>query len=115
MNTRDCLLSLELLRDFVARVVPPDVYLRNLIVDHIETSNKRLWALRESMRIDEERFAALFGLPLDEYHRYEKEGNPVPVDFLQTVSSKLSISIEWLLCKCPILPIPEPKSVRDQK
>ncbi len=115
MNTRDCLSSLEMLRDFVARVVPLEVYMRNLIIDHIETSNKRLWALRESMRADEEKFAALFDTPLDVYRIYERDGSPVPFDFLQTVASTLSISLEWLLCKHPILPMPEPKTKQEYR
>jgi hypothetical protein len=112
MNPRDCLASLELLRDFVSKVVPLEVYMRNLIVDSIENSNRRLWALRENMRIDEMKFAALFGVPFDEYHTYEKIGNPVPSDFLCTVAEKLSIPIDWLLCKRPMLPIPATRSMQ---
>ncbi len=113
MKTRDCLVSLELLRSFVTRVVPLDVYMRNLTIDHIETSNRRLWALRESMQMDEEVFASLLGVPIYEYHAYERDGSPVPVGFLQIVADELSVSLEWLLCKCPMLPIPEPK--REQR
>lgn len=112
MNTRDYLSSLELLRDFVSRVVPLEVYMCNLIVDHIETSNRRLWVLRENMRIEEEKFATLFAVTYDEYHSYEKFGSPVPVDFLQTVAGRLSVPIEWLLCKRPMLPLPEPKPTK---
>lgn len=115
MKTRDYLSSLELLRSFVVRVVPLDIYMRNLIIDNIETSNKRLWALRESMQIDEEGFASLFGIPIDEYHRYERDGSPVPVCFLQTIAREFSISLDWLLCKCPILPLPEPRRQQVEK
>jgi hypothetical protein len=115
MNTRDCLSSLELLRDFVARVVPLDVYMLNLIIDNIETSNKRLWALRESMRVDEKKFAALLGIPFDDYHVYERDGSPVPLDFLEAVADALSVSLEWLLCKHPILPMPEPRPKQELK
>lgn len=109
MKTRDCLYSLELLRSFVRRVVPLDMYMHNLIIDHIETSNKRLWALRESMQMDEEVFASWFDISVDEYHAYEKDGSPVPVGFLQIVADELDVSLDWLLCKCPMLPMPEPK------
>jgi len=112
MDTKNYLLSLELLRDFVAKVVPYDVYLKNLVIDKIETCNRRLWALRESMCIDESKFAALFGIPSEEYHGYERAGNAVPIEVLQTVADRLSISVEWLLCKCPMLPMPTPKSTK---
>jgi hypothetical protein len=107
MKIRDCLLSLDMMRDFVARVVPQDVYMKNLVIDHIETSNRRLWALRASIRMDEERFAALFNVTIDEYHQYERAENPIPPAFLKSVASRLSVPIDWLLCRCPMLPIPE--------
>jgi len=112
MKARDCLASLELLRDFVAKYVPYEVYLKNLVIDNIETPNKRLWALRENMGMDEERFAALFDVTLHEYAQFEKTDNPVPIEFLNQVAFKLAISIEWLLCDHPMLPIPRPK-IRD--
>lgn len=115
MNTHDYLSSLELLRDFVSRVVPLEVYMCNLIVDHIETSNRRLWTLRENMRIDEAKFATLFDVTYDEYHSYERVGSPVPVDFLHAVAGRLSVPVEWLLCKCPMLPIPVPKMIQGDR
>lgn len=115
MNTYDYLSSLELLRDFVSKVVPLDVYMCNLIVDHIETSNRRLWALRENMRLDEAKFATLFDVTCDEYHSYEKVGSPVPVGFLHAVAARLSVPVEWLFCKCPMLPIPEPKLLQGDR
>lgn len=110
MNTKDCLSSLELLRDFVRKFVPLPVYMKNLIIDHIETPNRRLWALRESMRIDETNFARSFDIFFEEYHQYEKADSPVPKEFLQNVADEFSIPVEWLLCECPMLPIPKPKS-----
>ena len=107
MKIRDCLHSLDIMRDFVARVVPQDVYMKNLVIDCIETSNKRLWALRENMHVDEVRFAAYLSVSPDEYHEYERAENPIPAEFLQNVASRLSVSIDWLLCRCPMLPIPE--------
>ena len=115
MNTRDYLSSLELLREFVSSVVPLEVYMCNLIVDHIETSNRRLWVLRENMRMDEEKFAKLLNVTHDEYHIYEKSGSPVPVDFLQTVAARFSVPMEWLLCRSPMLPVPEPKPIRGDR
>lgn len=106
MKIRDCLLSLDMMRDFVARVVPLDVYMKNLVLDHIETSNKRLWALRMSTHIEEEKFAALLDVTIEEYHQYERAENPIPLAFLNIVADRLSVPIDWLLCRCPILPIP---------
>ena len=110
MNTKDCLSSLELLRDFVAKFVPLEVYMKNLVIDNIETPNRRLWALRESMHIDEENFALFFDMTFEEYHQYEKADSSVPKEFLQNVAERFSIPIEWLLCEYPMLPIPKPKS-----
>jgi hypothetical protein len=112
MNTMDAknhLLSLELMRDFVAKVVPYDVYLKNLVIDQIETCNRRLWALRESMRMDESRFAGLFEVALEMYHDYEKNNSPVPSEFLEKVAEELAVSIEWLRCEQPLIPIPTPR------
>ncbi|KPL13572.1 hypothetical protein AMJ74_05030 [candidate division WOR_3 bacterium SM1_77] len=109
MTARDCLSSLELLRDFVTKFVPLPVYMKNLIIDHVETPNRRLWALRESMHIDEVSFARFLGITLDEYHQYEKADSTVPKEFLQSVADEFSIPVEWLLCECPMLPIPKPK------
>jgi hypothetical protein len=109
MNTSDCLSALELLRDFVAKFVPLEVYMKNLIIDHIETSSRRLWVLRESMCLEEANFAAFFNMTVDEYHQYEKADCDVPNEFLQCVADKLSMPIEWLRCECPLLPIPKPK------
>jgi len=109
MNTRDCLSALELLRDFVAKFVPLEVYMKNLIIDHIETPNRRLWALRESMHLDEANFAAFFEMTADDYHEYERADIPVPKEFLQSVAARLSMPIEWLCCECPMLPMPTPK------
>jgi len=107
MKPRDCLLSLDIMRDFVAMVVPQDVYMKNLVIDHIETSNRRLWALRASIHMDEDRFAAIFNVTVDEYHQYERAENPIPPTFLNIVASRLSVPIDWLLCRCPMLPIPK--------
>jgi hypothetical protein len=109
MKSVDCLSSLELLRDFVAKFVPLDVYMKNLIIDRVETPNRRLWALRESMHIDEVSFARVLDMTFEEYHGYEQFDNPVPKEFLQDVAARFAVPLEWLLCECPILPIPEPK------
>ncbi|UCF70099.1 MAG: helix-turn-helix transcriptional regulator [candidate division WOR-3 bacterium] len=109
MDAESNLLSLELLRDFVARVVPYDVYLKNLVIDKVETCNRRLWALRESMGIEEEDFASLFRITFEEYHNYERNFSPVSSEFLQKVAEEFSVSIEWLRCERPILPIPVPR------
>lgn len=109
MNTKDCLASLEMLRDFVAKFVPLDTYMKNLIIDHIETSSRRLWAFRESLGIDEVNFAHTLDISFEDYHLYEHVDSAVPRTFLESVSAKFSVPIEWLLCKCPMLPIPKPK------
>ena len=107
MKPHDCLNSLELLRDFVQKFVPLPVYMKNLIIDHIETPNRRLWVLRESMQLDEAQFAFSFDLTLDEYHQYEKTDSTVPIEFLENVADRFSVPIEWLLCEHPILPVPK--------
>ena len=112
MNTKDRLSSLELLRDFVAKFVPLPVYMKNLIVSHIESPNRRLWVLRESLRINEEEFASLFSITREEYHQYEKVDRAVPREFLQDIADKFSIPIEWLLCECPMLPVPKPVKLK---
>ena len=108
MKSVDCLSSLELLRDFVAKFVPLEVYMKNLLIDRIETSSRRLWALRESMHMDEADFARAFNITYEQYHLYEQAGSSVPEEFLQSVAARFSIPVEWLFCKCPILPIPKP-------
>ena len=110
MNARDCLSSLELLRDSVAKFVSPKVFMKNLVIDHIETPNRRLWVLRESMHIDKACFARSLDMNVEEYHQYEKADTSVPQEFLHDVADRFSIPVEWLLCECPMLPIPEPKS-----
>jgi len=114
MNTKDCLCSLELLRDFVAKFVPLPVYMKNLVIDQIETSNCRLWALRESLHMDEASFAAFFDMAVEQYHQYEITGTKVPAEFLQNVSSRFTIPVEWLLCEFPMLPIPRPEPANSQ-
>ncbi len=109
MNTADCLASLELLRDFVAKFVPLDVYIKNLIIDHIETPNRRLWALREILKVSEADFARSLDMTYEEYHAYEHSDHPVPRDFLQYVAAEYSVPLEWLLCECSMLPMPTPK------
>ncbi|MGB7055166.1 MAG: helix-turn-helix domain-containing protein, partial [bacterium] len=85
------------------------VYMKNLIINHIETPNRRLWALRESMHFDEVNFAQYLNMTFEEYHQYEKADSSVPKEFLQNVADEFSIPVEWLFCECPILPIPKPK------
>jgi hypothetical protein len=109
MKASDCLSSLELLRDFVAKFVPLETYMKNLIVDHIETPSRRLWALRESLGIDEASFARSLNMTPDEYRVYERVNSPIPKTLLHDVAERFSIPIEWLLCECPMLPIPKPK------
>lgn len=82
--------------------------MKNLVIDHVETPGKRLWALRESMRMDEEKFAALLDMTRDEYRQYEYIDKPVPSELLVRVASRLAVSIEWLNCECPMLPVPKP-------
>jgi hypothetical protein len=108
MKSVDCLSSLELLRDFVAKFVPLEVYMKNLFIDRIETPNRRLWALRESMRMNEVDFAETFGIAYEEYHQFEQSGSAVPEEFLKVVAARFSIPIAWVQCECPILPIPKP-------
>ena len=108
MGMKENMLSLELLRDFVERVVCVETYMKNLIVDKVETANKRLWALRESLKIDEPAFAEKLNIELKEYHEYEKIGNDVPLEFLKKVAGEFSVPIDWLCCRSPMLPIPEP-------
>jgi hypothetical protein len=107
MNPHDCLNSLEILRDFVQKFVPLPTYMKNLIIDRIETPNRRLWILRESIELDEAQFALSFGMALDEYHQYERDDISVPVEFLENVAERLLIPIEWLRCECPVLPVPK--------
>jgi hypothetical protein len=109
MKTKDRLSSLELLRDFVTKFVPLPVYMKNLIIDHVESPSRRLWALRESLHINEEDFASFFDITRDEYHQYEKTERTVPREFLQNVAAKFSIPLEWLLCESPMVPVPKPK------
>jgi len=109
MKPVDCLTSLELLRDFVAKFVPVDMYIKNLLIDHIETPNRRLWALREFLKMNEKDFALSLNMTYKEYHAYERSDHPVPREFLQNVAARYSVPIEWLLCECSMLPMPEPK------
>lgn len=106
MDAKDCLTTLEIMREFVERVVPREVYMKNLILDHIETPNRRLWALRVSMRLGESEFARVLGASPEVYFDYERHEFSVPRAFLEQVARKLSIPIDWLLCECPILPVP---------
>ena len=107
MSIKNNLLSLEIMRAFVKKVVPVSIYMQNLVIANIETPNKRLWALRESMKMAEPTFAELFNTSLKKYHQYEKSGNSIPLDFLEKVANKFSISLDWLLCKSPMLPMPQ--------
>lgn len=109
MDSTDYLVSLEILRDFVARVVPGDVYLKNLVIDGIETCNRRLWALRESTRMDETAFASMLGVDAGEYLGYERDHAFVPSEFLDTVAGRLCVPVEWLRCERSFLPMPDPR------
>ncbi|MGB9721385.1 MAG: helix-turn-helix domain-containing protein [bacterium] len=99
------LLTLELLRDFVKRAVPIEIYQKNLILEGIETANKRLWTLREFLKMDEMTFAKKLDIDYYQYHQYEKSGNPVPFEILEKVAKEFNVSINWLLCKVPLYPI----------
>ncbi len=99
-------MSLEILREFVRKVVPPETYLKNLIIDGIDTPNKRLWILREFLKIDEKTFAERLGIDYSQYHQLERISNPVPVEILDKVSEAFNIPLDWLLCKMPVYPIP---------
>ncbi len=70
-------MSLEILRDFVKKVVPPVIYLKNLIIDGIETPNKRLWTLREFLSLEEKIFAEKLNLDVVIYYQYEKCSNSI--------------------------------------
>jgi hypothetical protein len=106
MSMKDNLFSLEILRQFVCQVVPLETFMRNLIIDRIESVNKRLWVLRESLRFDELTFSQKLDIDFETYHMYEKNGTSVPEDFLKTVSTVFSVPLDWLLCRKPMLPLP---------
>jgi transcriptional regulator with XRE-family HTH domain len=88
--------------------------MKNLLVDRVETPNRRLWALRESMHINEADFAKNFDMTFEAYHLYEQTDSSVPEEFLQDVAARFSIPVAWLLCKCPILPIPKPRKEKQK-
>lgn len=102
MIPKDCRRALELLRDFAGKVVAPETYLKNLVFEGIETPNKRLWALRKFLQIDEKTFAKKLDLDYNQYHEYEKNGTPVPAQVLQKVSLVFNVSLDWLLCRIPM-------------
>lgn len=106
MGMLENLLSLEILREFVANAVSARVYQKNLMIDRSETPNTRLWALRERLQIGEADFAEKLRISVYEYHKYERIGFPVPQDFLKEVSRTFSVPIPWLCCESPLLPVP---------
>ena len=106
MTAAENLETLEALKEFVEKVMPVEILMKNLVLEKVDTPNKRLWALRECAKMDEAAFAQEMGVDSGKYHEYERNGNSVPLDFLAKVARKLSISLDWLLCKCPILPLP---------
>jgi len=105
MVEKNYLMALELMREFVKKVVPIEVYQKNLILEHIETPNKRLWTLREFLKMDEVTFAKKLGIDHHLYHQYEKIGNPVPLKILEDVAKIFNVPLDWLLCRKPLYPI----------
>jgi len=106
MDSKSSLATLDLLRDFVSKVLTVEGYMKNLIVDRVETPNKRLWALRESLKLDEASFARRLDMAPVEYHELERIGNLVPSGVLKKVSRVFAVPLDWLLCKQPMLPLP---------
>jgi len=105
MTARENLQALELLRDFVRKAVSPDVYLKNLVVNRIETVNKRLWTLREHLKMTEAGFAEKLGLDVKRYRSYERAGMGIPAYVLKRAASRFGVSLDWLLCKIPLYPV----------
>ncbi|MEO0095241.1 MAG: helix-turn-helix transcriptional regulator [candidate division WOR-3 bacterium] len=105
MNFKNNLNALEILREFAIKVVPLEIYQKNLILERIETPNKRLWTLREFLKLDEKTFARKMEVDYNQYYQYEKMGNPVPFKLLKKVSKTFNVSIDWLTCRKPLYPI----------
>ncbi len=105
MVEKNRLLALELMREFVKKAVPIEVYQKNLILEDIETPNKRLWTLREFLKMDEITFAKKLGIENHLYHQYEKIGNTVPLKILEDVVKVFNVPLDWLLCRMPLYPI----------
>jgi hypothetical protein len=100
------LMALELLCDFVEKIVPIRVFLKNLTLTGVDTSNKRLWVLRENLGYNEAEFARLVNIRLKRYRRFEKNGVAIPLTVLRKIEKRTSIPLEWLRCMLPMLPIP---------
>lgn len=100
-------MALELLRDFVEKIVPIKVFMKNLTLRGVDTSNKRLWVLRENLGYDEAEFARLVNIRLKRYRRFEKNGVVIPLTVLRGIEKRFSIPREWLRCTQPMLPIPK--------
>ena len=115
MEVKYNLLSLEILRDFVRKNITVETYMKNLIIENIETPNERLWVLREFLKKNEEDFAKELNTDYNTYHKYEKKGYPVPCDFLKNVADKFAIRLDWLLCKSPMFPMPKAKRLRKKQ
>lgn len=99
------LLTLEAMREFVGKVVPQEIYLRNLAIGGADSVNKRLWTLRLYLNIPVEFIASKLELQPDEYLQLEKNGTLVSSEVIEKLSSLFAIPIEWFLCRMPMYPI----------
>jgi DNA-binding transcriptional regulator YiaG len=100
MNKAENALSeLERLRSFYSDALEPEMAARNMVISGEDSTNLRLWALREKMKLSVAEFAEKTGVSRAEYARYEYRGKKVPEDFLEKTAKKFSVPLEWLKCR----------------
>lgn len=100
MNKAEKALSeLERLRSFYSEALEPEMAVRNLVISGEDSTNLRLWVLREKMGLSVTEFAEKTGVSRVEYADYEYRGKKVPEDFLEKTAKEFSVPLEWLKCR----------------
>ena len=68
------------------------------IQEILKTSAKRLKDLRESLGMQSNQFAEMFGIDTSSYSRYESESpRKLPIEKLFAIADKFNLTIDWLI------------------
>ncbi len=96
---------IEALMEFFKKALSERLLMKNILITGKENPNLRLWALRENTGLSEKEFAELLGISLEEYMKYEFQGNRIPEEILNKICKRFFIKKNWLKCKVPFFPI----------
>lgn len=61
------------------------------------TELPRLKELRTTLKLSQEKFAEKIGLKQQQYSRYEKGDNEIPIEYIKRVCTIYKVSANWLL------------------